>query len=105
MEADSNTARVAHKASFWLVDKESRSNLRKWLTIERATSTPESLEGHTEDWGGGGGGGGVGKEWSGLKKTSPKINLSLPLFEKPISAKLGEMENTRQGKMKNVKER
>ena len=40
-----------------------------------------------------------GHEWSGTEKTSPKINLSFPLFEKLISVKLGEIEDVRQGKM------
>ena len=45
----------------------------------------------------------MGQEWSGPKKTNPKTCLSPPLFKKLTLVKLGEMENIRQGKMKNEK--
>ena len=46
-----------------------------------------------------------GKKWSSSKKTNSKACLSLPLHEKLTLVKPREMENIRQGKMKNAKER
>ena len=49
LEAKANTTKLTQKASFWLVDKESRSKPSKWLTIERAAATFESLGGYIKD--------------------------------------------------------
>ena len=48
-EADTNIARAAHKPSFLLLDRESKSKLREWLIIEQAAATSESLGVRTED--------------------------------------------------------
>ena len=65
LEADDNTARAAHKASFWLVDKESIFKPSELLIIERATATSESVGGRINDWG-------AGVVWSRKDKSKDK---------------------------------